>query len=183
MNSVNLDDETDLSRQTSHQIILYDDAVSFSSFQAPIPSAVSRDHASTNKPLYGLLDDDGPSMFDENNAIDASNPQSLSAAPVPVLQSVIDYHGAVELVKRLSTALAERDALITALIRLAEEYKVPRERISDASSRAKQAEQRRLSLATASEELVPPSAKASDSGVCSNFYEVNKTYAYFFCVL
>lgn len=166
MNSTDVEDGANLSRQISHQTFLSDDAISFTSFQAPISSTLSRDHASKSRPLYGLLDDDGPSMFDESNVVDASNPQSLSAAPVPVLQSVIDYHGAVELVKRLSTALAERDAHITALTRLAEEYKIPRERIVDASSRAKQAERRRLSLATASEDLVPPSAKASDSGVC-----------------
>ena len=106
-------------------------------------------------------------MFDENNTIDASNPQSLSAAPVFVLQSIIDYHGAVELVQRLSAALAERDAHITALTRLAEEYKIPRERVVDTSSRVKQAERRRLSLATASEDLVPPSVIGSDSGVRS----------------
>lgn len=167
MNNTNVDDETDLSRQISNQTLLSDDAISCSSFQVPVSKVQSRERASTNTPLNELLGDDGPSMFDENNAVDASNPQSLSAAPLPVLQNIIDYHGAVELVKRLSTALAERDAHITALIRLAEEYKVPSERIRDAASRVKQAERRRLSLATASEDLAPPSAKASDSGVCA----------------
>lgn len=174
MNQTNPEDGTDLSRQISHQTLLSDDAVSFSSFHVPISNIQSRERASTNTPLNGLLDDDGPSMFDENNAVEASNPQSLSAAPVAVIQNIVDYHGAVELVKRLSTALAERDAHITALIRLAEEYKIPSERIRDASSRAKQAERRRLSLATASEDLAPPSAKASDSGVrlLTSFHDI-----------
>ncbi|QIW99181.1 hypothetical protein AMS68_004699 [Peltaster fructicola] len=65
---------------------------------------------------------------------------------------VIDQTGAVELVKRLATALAERDAHITALQRLCEEYNVPRDRMNDASSRVKQAEQRRISLANATAE-------------------------------
>ena len=119
MDSTDIDDGQDLSRQLSHQT-LSDDGVSSSPFPDLISKTRSRDHEPPSQPLYGLLDGDGPSMFDENNTIDASNPQSLSAAPVSVIQSIIDYHGAVELVQRLSAALAERDAHITALTRLAE---------------------------------------------------------------
>ncbi|KAK3716213.1 hypothetical protein LTR37_006658 [Vermiconidia calcicola] len=102
-------------------------------------------------------------MFDENTANDATDPQTLSAASTEVLQNLIDHHGAVELIKRLSSMLAERDAHITALTRLAEEYKMPRQRISETASRAKQAERRRLSLITASEDLGPSSVIGSDS--------------------
>lgn len=165
MDNTDADDGQDLSRQLSQQI-LSEDGVPSSPFPDLISKTQSRDHEPPSQPMYGLLDDNGPSMFDENNTIDTSNPQSLSAAPVSVVQSIIDYHGAVELVQRLSAALAERDAHITALTRLAEEYKIPRERVVDTASRVKQAERRRLSLATASEDLVPPSAIGSDSGVC-----------------
>jgi hypothetical protein len=105
-------------------------------------------------------------MFDENSAVDANDPQSLSVAPNGMLKELIDHHGAVELVKRLSTMLAQRDAHITALTRLAEEYKVPKQRIAETSSRAKQSERRRMSLATASEDLGPPSGEESVSSVC-----------------
>lgn len=165
MESTVADDLDDLSRQSSRQAFLSDDGTSFTLSLDPISKTRSQDHESANEPLNGLLDRNGPSMFDEHNVPDAPDPQSLSAAPAPVLQSIIDYHGAVELVNRLSTALAERDAHITALTRLAEEYNIPRERIVDTASRAKQAERRRLSLATASEDLVPSSAIGSDSGV------------------
>ena len=104
-------------------------------------------------------------MFDENSTIAANDPQTLSAAPPNILQSVIDHHGAVELVRRLSTLLAQRDAHITALTRLAEEYRIPRDRVVETSSRVKQAEQRRLSLATASEDLEPSNGIGSDSSV------------------
>ncbi|KAK5165220.1 uncharacterized protein LTR77_009318 [Saxophila tyrrhenica] len=156
----------ELSRQSSRRPLVLDDTASFTSFPDPSEASLPVEEPS-NVPLHGLLDRAGPSMFDENNAIDANDPQSLSAAPNPVLQNLIDHHGAVELVKRLSTMLAERDAHITALTRLAEEYKVPRQRISETASRAKQAERRRLSLATASEDLGPPSVAesvTSDSG-------------------
>ena len=124
---------------------------SLTSFPNLSTDALSQDVEFVNEPLNGLLDRDGPSMFDESNALDSSDPQALSAAPANVLQNVIDHNGAAELVRRLSTMLAERDAHITALTRLAEEYKVPRSRIAETSSRVKQAERRRLSLAAASE--------------------------------
>ena len=104
-------------------------------------------------------------MFDEHTVVDASDPQTLSSASTEILRNVIDHHGAVELIRRLSTMLAERDAHISALIRLAEEYKIPRQRVADTASRAKQDERRRLSLATASEDLAPPSERGSESGV------------------
>ena len=148
-----------------------DDTASFTSFPDPSTSGTLEHDEPALEPLHGLLDRAGPSMFDENGSIDATDPQTLSTAPNGVLKGLIDHHGAVELVKRLSVMLAERDAHITALTRLAEEYKVPRQRISEASSRAKQDERRRLSLATASEDLAPPSAPGSttsNSGVCSH---------------
>ena len=124
-----------------------------------------QDSESANRPLHALLEGDGPSMFDENRLIDAGNPLALSATSPGDLQTIIDYHGAAELIRRLSTALAQRDAHVTALIRLAEEFKIPNQRITDTASRVKQAEERRLSLAAASEDLGPPSAIGSDSGV------------------
>lgn len=137
----------------------------FTNSAAPALNALSQVDESRKQPLQRLLDDDGPSMFDGNDTIDANNPQSLSAAPSSVVRTVIDHHGAVELVRRLSAALAERDAHITALIRLTEEYKIPQDRIADTASRVKQVERRRLSLAAASEELAPSSAIGSDSSV------------------
>ena len=141
------------------------DSAQFTSFPDPASGALSQETESTKKPLHGLLDGTGPSMFDENNTIDANDPQTLSAASTDVLRSIIDHHGAVELVKRLSSLLAERDVHITALTRLAEEYKIPKQRIVDAASRVKQAEHRRLSLATASEDVAPSSGIGSDISV------------------
>ena len=160
-------DENELSRQTSRETTRLEDAISVCSFPNLSQHTTAVEHATQKQPLNGLLGGDGPSMFDDNhdNSINATHPQSLSAAPRSVLQSVIDYHGAVELVQRLSTALAERDAHITALIRLAEEYKIPQERIADTASRVKRAERRRLSLAAASEDVVQPNAAGSDSSV------------------
>lgn len=158
-----------LSRQSSHQPLLEaDDTTSLTSFPDPSVSAIPQQETpSPNQPLSALLDQNGPSIFDENQSIDASDPQSLSAASSKTLQHVIDHHGAVELVRRLSTALAQRDAHITALRRLAEDYKIPNELITAASHRARQAENRRLSLAQASETLQGSSGTQSDSGVCS----------------
>ena len=150
-----------MSRKASSRVLVTDDAESFTSFPDPSTSAAKADDTTLTQPLYGLLDDHGPSMFDDPSAIDANDPQTLSAAPHAVLQEVVKYHGAIELVQRLSLMLAERDAHITALTRLAEEYNVPKQRISDAASRAKQAERRRLSIAAASEDLSPPSAVGS----------------------
>ena len=105
-------------------------------------------------------------MFDERPAVNADDPRALSAADNAVLQAVLDHHGAINLVKRLSETLAERDAHITALQRLCEEYKVPKERVSDAASRVKQSERRRLSLSAASEDLAPSRGTQSESSVC-----------------
>ena len=104
-------------------------------------------------------------MFDDNHAFKADDPQALSAAPADVLQSVADHHGAVFLIQRLSAALAERDAQITALRRLCEDYMVPADRVEDTTSRVKQAEARRLSLAAASEDLAVSGSNTSNSSV------------------
>lgn len=156
----------ELSRQSSRQpLVQADDTTSLTSFPDPSVSVLPEDTQTPNQPLTALLDQNGPSIFDENQNIDASDPQSLSAASSKTLQHVIDHHGAVELVKRLSTALAQRDAHITALRRLAEDYRIPNDLIIAASDRAKQAEHRRLSLAQASETLQVSSGTQSDSGV------------------
>ncbi len=155
-----------LSRETSRQPLLADDAASLTQFPN-LFSSPSRDYDSTSQPLHDLLEGSGPSIFDDNTAVDASDPQTLSAASTDVIRNIIDHHGAVELIKRLSAMLAERDAHITALTRLAEEYKIPRARINDTASRVKQSERRRLSLATASEDLAPSSGLGSESGVCT----------------
>lgn len=156
----------ELSREISRQSFSADDSSSLTPFPRLSP-AVSNDYEPNSQPLEDLLEGSGPSMFDENAIIDASDPQTLSAASPDVIRSIIDHHGAVELIRRLSTMLAERDAHITALKRLAEDYQIPRNQINDAASRAKQAERRRLSLATASEDLAPSSGLGSDSGVCA----------------
>lgn len=132
---------------------------------APRPSPPSQEDGAAEEPLYGLLDRLGPTMFDEQTE-ESTQPQTLATASAEVLRGVIDHQGAAELVRRLSSMLAERDAHITALTRLAEEYKIPRDRIVDTASRAKQAERRRQSLATASEDLAPSNGSPSDSGVC-----------------
>jgi hypothetical protein len=116
--------------------------------------------------LNGLLDRSEPTMFDERPAMNADDPRALSAANSTVLQGVLDHYGAINLVKRLSESLAERDAQITALQRLCEEYKVPKNRVADAACRVKQAERRRLSLSAASEDLAPSRDTQSESSVC-----------------
>ncbi|GAB7325871.1 hypothetical protein MBLNU13_g09939t1 [Cladosporium sp. NU13] len=113
--------------------------------------------------LNGLLDRSEPTMFDERPAVNADDPRALSAANSAVLQGVLDHHGAINLVKRLSESLAERDAHITALQRLCEEYKVPSDRVADTASRVRQAERRRLSLSAASEDLAPSRGTQSES--------------------
>lgn len=115
--------------------------------------------------LNGLLDRSEPTMFDERPAVNADDPRALSAANSAVLQGVLDHHGAINLVKRLSESLAERDAHITALQRLCEEYKVPSDRVADTASRVRQAERRRLSLSAASEDLAPSRGTQSESSV------------------
>ena len=156
----------DLSRETSHQSSLpMDEATSLTYFPNLSSGALSQDYESANQPLHDLLEGSGPSMFDDSTAIDASDPQNLSAASTDVIRNIIDHHGAIELIRRLSVMLAERDAHISALTRLAEEFKIPRSRINDTASRVKQAERRRLSLATASEDLATSSGLGSESGV------------------
>ncbi|KJX94964.1 hypothetical protein TI39_contig4145g00009 [Zymoseptoria brevis] len=171
----------DISRRSSRQLLKHKssdmDTTSLTSFPDPAESTSSRNGSlseveavtvpptssspqpSTNEPLNGLLDA-GPSMFDVQDR-SPTDPQTLSTAPLEVLQAVIDHRGAVELVRNLSKLLAERDAHVTALTRLAEEYKVPRARLNDTAKRVKQAERRRLSLAGASEDLAPTTASES----------------------
>jgi len=163
-----------LSRQSSRQSILQqEDTSKLTLFPNPeVTTATASSQGLENGhgalgSLGTLLEATGPSIFDEQHAETASAPQTLSSAPPHVLQAVLDHRGAAALTRRLATLLAERDAHITALTRLAEEYKVPAERIADARSRAKQAERRRLSLATASEDAMPlGNGQESDAGVC-----------------
>lgn len=148
-----------------------DDTDSLTSFPDPAPGSPTADQSppgQMDENLYGLLDRSGPTMFDERPAVNADDPRALSAATSTVLQGVLDHHGAINLVKRLSETLAERDAHITALQRLCEEYKVPKDRVADAANRVKQAERRRLSLSAASEDLVPSGSGGtqSESSVC-----------------
>ncbi|KAM0717347.1 hypothetical protein Q7P37_007199 [Cladosporium fusiforme] len=156
----------ELSRASSRRPILppQDDTESLTSFPDPAPaSPITAPSPTMAEHMYGLLDRSEPTMFDERPAVNADDPRALSAADSAVLQGVLDHHGAINLVKRLSEALAERDAHITALQRLCEEYKVPKDRITDAASRVKQAERRRLSLSAASEDLAPSGGTQSES--------------------
>ena len=105
-------------------------------------------------------------MFDEEAAEKSTDPLTLSIAPADVLQSVLDHQGAVNLTRRLAALLAERDAHITALTRLAEEYKIPRQRVGDTALRVKQAEQRRVALGLAAEEELAPSVPSLSSVRC-----------------
>ncbi|WPH04486.1 phenol hydroxylase [Acrodontium crateriforme] len=168
-----------LSRRSSRQALLMtDDTNSLTSF--PDPSTASPllqpQSNNSNEPLNGLLDTFGPTIFDEQNDAAVMDPQTLSAAQPDVLRGIIHHHGAVELVNRLATLLAQRDAHITALTRLAEEYNIPRERIVDASSRAKQTERRRLSLAAAAaDELVPASGSQSRSDSSERLAPIRST--------
>lgn len=124
----------------------------------------------TPKPnaLSSLLNNTGaPSLFDEqqsNSDALSADPQTLSTASNAVLQTVLDHHGTLALTRRLAALLAERDAHITALTRLAEEYKVPRERIADASVRAKQSEERRVALAQAVADVAEVPKGRDDAG-------------------
>ena len=163
----------ELSRHSSRQPLLQaDDSNSLTSFPDPSTNSLPQETQTSSQPLNALLDQNGPSIFDENQSIDASDPQSLSAASTETLRHIIDHHGAVELVRRLSTALAQRDAHITALRRLAEDYKIPGDIVSATSRRAQQSEDRRLSLAQASETLQGSSGAQSDSGVCFSPFTV-----------
>jgi hypothetical protein len=151
-----------------------DDTDSLTSFPDPAPGSPPGSPTTAHAPtmaehLNGLLDRSEPTMFDERPAVNADDPRALSAANSAVLQGVLDHHGAINLVKRLSESLAERDAHITALQRLCEEYKVPSDRVADAASRVRQAERRRLSLSAASEDLAPSRGTQSESSVsCQN---------------
>lgn len=160
----------ELSRRPSRRPVIQPPTATDStltSFPEPAPSSPSHStHSGDNhEPLTALLDRAGqPSMFDDGSAIDHSDPQALSAAPAWVLEGVVERVGAVDLVQRLAAALAERDAHVTALQRLCEEYGVPRERVADGASRVKQAERRRLSLAAAAaEEAYVPKAPDSEA--------------------
>jgi len=157
----------ELSRHSSRQPLLQtEDSTSLTSFPDPsVCAPPPEEDTSSPEPLTALLDQNGPSIFDEDATFNANDPQSLSAASATVLQQVIDHRGAVDLVKRLSTALAQRDAHITALRRLAEEYKIPTAVVDAATSRAQQAEDRRLSLAQAAGTPQGPNGTHSDSGV------------------
>ncbi|KAK4617734.1 TBC domain-containing protein [Fulvia fulva] len=195
---------SDLSRRSSRQP-LNDDATSLTSFPDPAettspslepldepPDAVAGGQLTGVSPplqpvkeqivptapahygLNGLLDDAGPSMFDEQeNGV--GDPQTLSTASTEALRRIIDHRGAVELVRNLSLLLAERDAHVTALTRLAEEFKVPRERIAETGNRVKQFERRRLSLAGASEDLAPTiRSESSDSAAQASLPDVGR---------
>lgn len=164
----------ELSRASSRRPMLapQDDTDSLTSFPDPPPASPTTAPSPTMaEHMYGLLDRSEPTMFDERPAVNTDDPRALSAADSAVLQGVLDHHGAINLVKRLSEALAERDAHITALQRLCEEYKVPKDRITDAASRVKQAERRRLSLSAASEDLAPSGGTQSESSVCFILYQ------------
>ncbi|KXS97853.1 hypothetical protein AC578_7653 [Pseudocercospora eumusae] len=174
--------DTDLSRRSSRQpLVPADDTTSLTSFPDPADSTsspslqginepvvhadvlVEPQLAPVSEPLNGLLDT-GPSMFDRDDPelLAISEPQTLAAGPTHVLQKIVDHRGAVELVRHLSTLLAERDAHVTALTSLAQEYKIPQEKIAETASRAQQAERRRLSLAAAaSEDLAPTNTSES----------------------
>ncbi|RMY03989.1 hypothetical protein D0867_10505 [Hortaea werneckii] len=141
----------DLSQKSNAQALLAsDDTSSLTSF--PDPSTGSVPERPSSPDLNGLLDRSGPTIFDQQPFETTTDAHTLSSAPPHVLQSVIDHQGAVFLVRRLSTLLAERDAHITALTRLAEEYKIPQESIAATTCRVKQAEQTRLALVTAADE-------------------------------
>lgn len=163
----------EISRQSSRRTLQSEDDRSLTTF--PNPSVTSLEAPMNNGPLQSLLDHAEPSMFDESRHPDMdSSPQSLSGAPAHVIQDVIDHQGAVKLVRRLASLLAERDAHITALTRLAEEYKVPIDRISAAASRVRQAEERRLALQIATDEEFLPSAPQDISvRYCSNILTRN----------
>jgi hypothetical protein len=157
-----------LSRVSSRRPLLepQDDTESLTSFPDP-PGSPTTAHAPTMaEHLNGLLDRSEPTMFDERPTVNADDPRALSAADSAVLQGVLDHHGAINLVKRLSESLAERDAHITALQRLCEEYKVPQDRVTDTACRIRQSERRRLSLSAASEDLAPSRGTQSESSVC-----------------
>jgi hypothetical protein len=101
-------------------------------------------------------------MFDTHD-FDPDAPQNLSAASNDALKRIIAHRGAVQLVRHLSALLAARDAHVTALTRLAEEYNVPKDRITETADRVKQAEQRRRSLNGAAAALFVPTDASNPS--------------------
>lgn len=192
---------TVLSRQSSRQpLVPADNTTSLTSFPDPAESTspslqgvsiedeeqasdLEHHHATSetrsralSEPLSELLDGGGhPSMFDTQE-IDLGNPQNLAVASKESITRVVQHRGAAELIQQLSRLLAERDAHVTALTRLAEEYKVPQERIFETADRVKQAERRRLSLArAANEELVSrkPSVCSRAASIAEELPEVN----------
>lgn len=119
--------------------------------------------------LNGLLDTaGGPSMFDqsEGSAGDV-DPQNLGACEDAVLERVIAHRGAVDLVRHLSGLLAERDALVTGLRRLCEEFEVPEERVVEAGRRSALAAKRRGELAEAAVDAEETGRRGSEGGVPS----------------
>lgn len=136
---------------------------------AALPSPRSR---ALSEPLSALLDGRGrPSMFDVPD-VDDGNPQTLAEASRESIDRIVERRGAVALIQQLSRLLAERDAHVTALTRLAEEYKVPEERIAETADRVKRAERRRRSLARAAhEEVVSRRASASASSRAASVRE------------
>lgn len=147
----------ELSRQGPRTPLLpADDTNSLTSFPDPSDSVSSPSPPPPGgDPLNGLLECNGPSMFDEPDRHDAhlGPPGTLASAPDDVIERIIQHRGAVDLIRRLSALLAERDAHVTALTRLAEEYNVPAAQIARAATREAQIEsQRLLALAAASED-------------------------------
>lgn len=137
-----------LSRRSSKQAVISVDERSLTSF--PDPPASPKDGGQSTKSLLdGLLDASNEDLFNENEEHDIMDPQSLSAAPESALNAVVEANGAANLVRRLAQALAERDAHVTALRRLAEEYHAPQSEIFDTLSRSSRSTSRRQDLAAA----------------------------------
>ncbi|KAK6440750.1 hypothetical protein LTR95_003025 [Oleoguttula sp. CCFEE 5521] len=160
-----------LSRQTSRKPLLphQDDDASITSFPElpPLSPTTSHPSISVTEHLNGLLDQSEPTMFDERPDVDADDPRTLSAADHAVVQRVMDHYGGVNLTQRLAKSLAQRDAHVTALQRLCEEFKVPETRIIECGSRVKQAERRRLSLVKAANESMTTSGAYAKSETSS----------------
>lgn len=125
--------------------------------------------AAVTTSLNGLLDTaGGPSMFDQSEgAAGDVDPQNLGACEDDVLERVIAHRGAVELVRHLSGLLAERDALVTGLRRLCEEFEVPEERVVEAGRRSALAAKRRGELAEAAVDVDESGRQGSEGGVQS----------------
>ncbi|KAK5107599.1 hypothetical protein LTR62_000993 [Meristemomyces frigidus] len=157
-----------ISRKPSRHTLLVssEDTNSLTSFPDPdVEQDTSLQGATA--PLHDLLGGNGPSSIFDDAAREplTENPQTLSQCPSPVLRTIIDHHGAVALVRRLSRLLAERDAHITALTRLAEEYRIPRARVEETTERVRVAEERRVGLGVAAQEDGGFEAVARNAGV------------------